>query len=271
MAVRIAMITSDQQRHRWIAARLAEAGNLVFVATESKPVKNPARSDHPHPEIAAYFEKRQERESYWFSDAPENLTGISESVLRLVWGEANGSQVLNQLIEKKPDIVFLFGSSIIREPILSRFEGRIINMHLGLSPYYRGSATNFWPLVDGVPECVGVTIHHATLQVDGGNILLQGRPDIEVKDSSHDIGCKTIILGSTLLQKIALHTGKMPDGVRQRQGGKLCRRDDFNLAALQCMKDQFAQGMIASYLGNKIERDNAYSIIERFPLNEGEL
>ena len=68
-------------------------------------------------------------------------------------------------------------------------------MHLGLSPYYRGSGTNFWPLVDRLPECVGVTIHLAIPSVDAGPILTQVRPDIEPTDRAHEIGSRAIIAG----------------------------------------------------------------------------
>jgi hypothetical protein len=135
-------------------------------------------------------------------------------------------------------------------------------MHLGLSPYYRGSSTNFWPLVDGRPECVGVTVHHATLKVDGGNILLQARPDTVIGDSSHDIGCKTIMAGATLLQKVVASAFCLPGGVVQTGGGKLCRRDDFSLAALRLMLKNFEEGMINGYLRNKVSRDAGYPIVE---------
>ena len=33
----------------------------------------------------------------------------------------------------------------------------MINVHLGLSPYYKGSATNFWPFVNNELQFLGVT------------------------------------------------------------------------------------------------------------------
>ena len=92
-----------------------------------------------------------------------------------------------------PDVVLVFGTGILREPLLSAFDGRIINIHLGLSPYYRGAGTNFWPLVNREPEYVGATIHYLDAGIDTGPILAHARPTIARGDGPHDIGNKTIV------------------------------------------------------------------------------
>jgi folate-dependent phosphoribosylglycinamide formyltransferase PurN len=262
MTIRIALITSDQQRHRWLASQLAKVGDLVAVVSESKPENSPARTDNSNVDIAGYFQEREAREAHWFSSAAGDLAELTQSLLRCPWGQGNNQATYDFLVKKNPDLIFLFGSSIIRDPILSRFQGRVVNMHLGLSPYYRGSSTNFWPLVDGVPECVGVTVHHATLKVDGGNILLQARPDVALGDSSHDLGCKSIIAGASLLQKVVASPACLAGGTVQSGGGKLCRRDDFTLDALCRMRNNFSGGMIDRYLQEKNSRDAQYPIID---------
>lgn len=262
MTIRIALITSDQQRHRWLASQLAKVGDLVAVVSESKPENSPARTDNKNVDIAEYFQEREAREAHWFSGAAEDIADLTQSLLRCPWGQGNNQTTYDFLVKKKPDLIFLFGSSIIRNPILSHFQGRVVNMHLGLSPYYRGSSTNFWPLVDGIPECVGVTVHHATLKVDGGNILSQARPEVALGDSSHDLGCKSIIAGASLLQKVVASPACLAGGIVQTGGGKLCRRDDFTLDALCRMKNNFAEGMIDRYLQDKINRDMHYPIID---------
>ena len=93
----------------------------------------------------------------------------------------------------RPDVVLVFGTGILREPLLSAFAGRIINIHLGLSPYYRGAGTNFWPLVNREPEYVGATIHYLDAGIDTGPILAHARPAIARGDGPHDIGNKTIV------------------------------------------------------------------------------
>jgi methionyl-tRNA formyltransferase len=53
---------------------------------------------------------------------------------------------------------------------------------MGVSPYYRGSSTNFWALYDRRPEFVGATIHLLTAGLDSGPMLLHALPPAEAVD-----------------------------------------------------------------------------------------
>jgi methionyl-tRNA formyltransferase len=157
----------------------------------------------------------------------------------------------------------LLGSSIITEPLLVDFDMRTINIHLGLSPYYRGTATNFWPLVNGEPECVGATIHLATLSVDAGPIIRQRRPPMEPEDGSHDIGCKALIEGTNAMRDaISDYASGTVDLVPQSGGGQLYKSSDFHPGAVEEMRRRFADGLIPEYLSHKAERDAAFPIVE---------
>ena len=259
---RVALITSDHRRHLWLAGMLAGEGMLAGLVGETKPASNPASRDNADPGVAAYFEERERKEAVWFADAPDSADDLGIPVLRVPWGGSNSRNTLDFISGIAPDCILLFGSSIIREPLLDCFSGRVLNMHLGLSPYYRGSATNFWPLVDGLPECVGVTIHHATLKVDAGNILRQARPPMDVRDTSHDVGCKTIISGAELVIELLRCYRRFPIGIVQSTKGKLCRRSDFTPDTLVMMQQNFETGMIQNYISNKAERDARYPIVD---------
>ncbi len=262
---RIVLITSDHRRHLWLAGILAQANMLAAVVSESKPVGNPASRLHADPAVASYFAERDRREAHWFHDAPEHPGALGVPLAQVPWGHSNSPEIHDFVRNLSPDYVLLFGSSIIREPLLDSFASRIVNMHLGLSPYYRGSGTNFWPLVDGLPECVGVTIHHATLRVDGGAILAQARPMVAEDDESHDLGCKTIMAGAQLIVHLFRDNMPLPDGTPQTGEGKLCRRADFTPHSLGQLRDNFKAGMIPRYLMNKEERDAHYPIVTYSP------
>ncbi len=259
---RIALITSNHRRHLWLTRQLCSMGDLVAVIREGKPASQPAAITHPDPVVVGYFQERDERELFWFSDVGVNFSDLKTPVLMIDWGKSNSDEAFQFLIDANPELVFLFGSSIIKDPMLSYFGGYMINMHLGLSPYYRGSATNFWPLADGLPECVGVTLHHATLKVDGGNILLQGRPVPALDDSSHDLGCKSIIVGAELMRKLIKYPALLSSGMLQQDGGKLCRRSDFSTQALMKVLQNFSDGMMEKYIRDKLDRDSQYPIID---------
>jgi methionyl-tRNA formyltransferase len=164
----------------------------------------------------------------------------------------------------RPDVVLVFGTGILRDPLLSTFAGRIINIHLGLSPYYRGAGTNFWPLVNREPEYVGATIHYLDAGIDTGPILAHARPHIESGDGAHDLGNKTIVAAAeALLRAAEAHVAGTARAVPQWAGGRLYQRKDFNAAAVTTMYRNFETGMIDEYLSARASRDAALRLIEQ--------
>ncbi len=70
------------------------------------------------------------------------------------------------------DWVISFGyRHILKSDFISRFDGKIINLHISYLPYNRGCHPNVWSFVEGTPK--GVTIHLMDEGIDTGDILLQ--------------------------------------------------------------------------------------------------
>ncbi len=70
------------------------------------------------------------------------------------------------------DGVVVFGTSWIQGPLCYALEDcHALNLHAGLSPYFRGTACNFWSQYDGYPGCMGYTVHRLTTGLDSGPIL----------------------------------------------------------------------------------------------------
>ena len=83
--------------------------------------------------------------------------------------------------------------------------------------------------------------------------------DRDEADTIHDIGCKTIIRGASLVNNLL--KSEIPFGMPQRKSGKLCRRSDFNESSLRLLHSNFTSGMIPDYLSSKKSRDSNYPII----------
>lgn len=258
----IAILTSRSLRHHFFVNTFAAEHDLVGVVREVKRnlVKKP-KGGQPTT-MEEHLAERDEAESRYFGDHTEPRCA---DLLDVDVGESNAPEVFTFLRDRDPDAVLLFGTSIIRTPILSHFEGRIINMHLGLSPYYRGAATNFWPLVNREPECIGATIHHAILKVDAGAILNQVRPVLAADDRAHDVGCKAIIAGTRGFVRTLATTddGGFPSGRPQSPGeGLLFRRRDFSAESVATIRRNFDTGMIPEYLENRAARNANYRLVE---------
>ena len=77
---------------------------------------------------------------------------------------------LNEFL--KSDFYIVFGSSYIKGKLLDFLvKKKTINIHMGISPYYRGTDCNFWAMYDNNPHLVGSTIHLLTKGLDSGPIL----------------------------------------------------------------------------------------------------
>lgn len=60
---------------------------------------------------------------------------------------------------------------IIRKSAIDYMYGKILNIHISILPWNRGSDPNFWSFVDNTPK--GVTIHFIDEGLDTGDILCQ--------------------------------------------------------------------------------------------------
>ncbi len=136
-----------------------------------------------------------------------------------------------------------------------------MGIHLGLSPYYRGSGTNFFPFVNSELAAVGYTLMHLNSQIDKGPIIHQGRAPIVLGDSIHTIGNRNI--GFMFEDIIAL----LQCGVSLRESreqkvnkGKLYRRKDFSVESLIQANTNLDSGLVSKYL------DNLEFEIEKFPI-----
>ena len=81
------------------------------------------------------------------------------SLLPLANGDLNDLK-LNDLDRfLKSDLYIVFGSSFIKGDLVKfLIKKKAINIHMGISPYYRGTDCNFWALYDNNPHLVGATI-----------------------------------------------------------------------------------------------------------------
>ena len=258
-ALPVAAIVGDHLRHRWLVQQIAGDPRLELRAVVCERQPPPAAADDPL--VADHFRLRDEAERRHFEGAP-GLDAYGVPALTVAAGESNDPSVAEWLRPAAADYLLLFGCSIIREPLLADFDGRTVNMHLGLSPYYKGHATNFWPLVNGEPECVGVTVHLATLSVDAGPILKQARPAMSSEDDSHDIGSRAVAAGAAALRDATVeHARGHLAGVPQRGEGRVYRRRDFIPGAVAELRRRFAEGMIARYLDEREQRDARFPIV----------
>ncbi len=94
----------------------------------------------------------------------------------------------------RPDILCLAGFMRILTPwFISRWEGRMLNIHPSLLPKYRGLHTHARAIAAGDREA-GCTVHEVTAALDDGPILGQARVPILADDTPEALAARVLVM-----------------------------------------------------------------------------
>lgn len=122
---------------------------------------------------------------------------LHDSVPIMECDDINAQEVLDRLAAEKPDLILDHGTSIVKDETLQTAD-LALNLHWGLSPYYRGTNCTEWALINWDPYNIGVTIHKLTKIIDGGSLLAQARATVEPQDTVDSINMQLTCLGTDL-------------------------------------------------------------------------
>jgi methionyl-tRNA formyltransferase len=247
--MRVCLLTSVGLRHAYMAHRIAADFELVLAVREEKGL-GAFYENHPDRDlIADHFHRLAATEETFFADSPWD--DLADATLTVPRGGLNTEAIAARIRSAEPDAVAVFGCGIIKPPVIDLLPaGKTFNLHQGLSPYYRGSGTNFWPFAEGRLEYIGVTLHLIDPGIDTGGIVAHERPAIEPADTLHTLGCKTVIKSADLLGTALrkLEGGGVPAALPQWDDGKLYRRADLDGAAIRKVREREEQGYVAEFV-----------------------
>ena len=109
---------------------------------------------------------------------------------------------LATLVESfKPDLVVLAGFMRILTPhFISRFEGKILNIHPSLLPSFQGLNTHRRAIETGV-KVHGCTVHVVTPELDDGPIIAQAATRVNQADTEDTLASKVLKLEHHIFPK----------------------------------------------------------------------
>jgi len=145
-------------------------------------------------------------------------------------GRLNRSETVDWIRERAPDLIVVCGAALLREPILVLPRLGVLNLHGGLSQFYRGLFTTDWAIHNRQPEYVGATVHFVSEGIDDGGIVYQGRPDLGINDHPNRCYEKVVRLGVDMMSTaiITIAAGE-PDAEQPlATKGRLYRQRDFS-------------------------------------------
>lgn len=199
----LALLTSDDAHHRYLAAQLAARFDLAALVVE------------PAGEQRRRLRKRR-RWRDWFANIyhgwRRRLVGLSAyrrayfalpagtpdwpKTPDLVVDWINRPDVAALLESRRPDLTIIICTSILSRRTLAA-AGTAVNIHGGFLPWYRGNHCFFFALYEGAFDRIGSTIHFVDAGVDTGDLITHVVPDIRAGDNAETLYCRA--------EKAAIH------------------------------------------------------------------
>lgn len=188
--LRVMVLCGRSPRHLYVANALCQAADVLAIVQETgsefswKKLAKTLRPDN-------FFRKswRWLRDRRRYTGNREGEFFFGEGISRLDHPEKvrefphiNHPDVVELARKLQPDMLCVFGTSLIRGDLLREGRLGIANLHGGLSPEYRGADCTFWALYNGEPEKVGCTLHWIDAGIDTGRLIAHVSPKIEADD-----------------------------------------------------------------------------------------
>ena len=118
--------------------------------------------------------------SFFFADKPPRL---ERNDIRAEVPHINHRDAIKIIDTLRPDLIAVFGTSLLKGELLEKGRLGIINLHGGLSPEYRGADCTFWALYNQEPEKIGCTLHYINAGIDTGKMIAHVSPEIKENDN----------------------------------------------------------------------------------------
>jgi hypothetical protein len=177
-------------RHLYVANALCRAGDVVAIVQETgsdfswKKLTRTLRPDNFYRKAWRWLRDRRRytgngEACFFFGDAQPRLD--RPDLVREV-PHINHPQVVALARSLEPDLIAVFGTSLIRGDLLKEGRLGIANLHGGLSPEYRGADCTFWALYNGEPQKVGCTLHWIDAGIDTGGLIAHVSPEVRPDD-----------------------------------------------------------------------------------------
>ncbi len=211
---RLVLITGSEPEHCYVANRLhREVGLAGIIVDEGRRVELRRRLKQLHRKYT--LRQAMERvvlrvlRSYW-RDSVEyrgqlaDVLGeelctdlLSPEIVTRVAG-INTAEGIAAVRAANPDALLIYGTGVVGKRVLSQSIDPPLNMHTGISPFYRGTDCAFWPLHNEDLGMLGATVHECTSDIDGGKIYATGHASLESHDQMFSVFARCVEVGTDL-------------------------------------------------------------------------
>ena len=132
---------------------------------------------------------------------PNNIKTFPKGIILHRVKNASSLQCLSILNSLEPELMIVFGTSILKPEILSTAKKYTLNIHGGIVPKYRNVHSDFWAVSKNDFKNIGTSIIHLDPGIDTGDIAIQDIVEINSEDTMFSIKRKNIELSLKLITK----------------------------------------------------------------------
>jgi folate-dependent phosphoribosylglycinamide formyltransferase PurN len=254
--MKIVLITGSHPRHKFLARKLAETGILSLIISQKRESFVPNIPNDLDNSLGIlylrHFDNRVKSEQQFFGQS------VWPNVTLFKTGKAqkNSPEVLEIIEGAKPNLLISYGCGILSDEILTAVKGEAWNIHGGLSPWYKGGITMFWPSYMLEPQMTGMTIHDLTSNLDAGDVIHQCTADLVRGDGIHDLACRAVVkAGSEIIELVRmLSSGQEIKKKKQQSNGKLWIGRDWRPEHLKMIYEVYGDRIVDHYLDGKFKK-----------------
>lgn len=242
--MRIVIITGDAPEHHHVANTICAAHDVAAILLCDPPPRRTWRTVL-RKSLAQFVDKTArtlflrligdaaQRERSLIRVLGPGAEGFARPDLVERVGRPKAGRLQQRVAELAPDIIAVYGTGIIPDAVLDLAGTVALNMHTGLSPWYRGVQCAFWPIVEGRPDMVGATVHECTAKVDGGVIYSRRAATLVRGDDLHAVFGRAVLVGAQAYAEViaAACTGTLAGEAQDHSIGREYRGTMLGLRA----------------------------------------
>jgi hypothetical protein len=251
--LRVMVLCGRSPRHLYVANTLCRAADVLAIVQEKgsdlswKKLAKTLRPDNFARNAWRWLRDRRRysgnREArFFFGDQPPRLDH-PELVHEVP--HINHPDVVRLARELNPDILAVFGTSLIRGDLLTGGRLGIVNLHGGLSPEYRGADCTFWALYNREPQKVGCTLHWIDTGIDTGRLIAHVSPAFEPDDGELSLFWRSVITSADIYAEFLTRTAAGEQfGQSQPSKGRLYQVKQRGLRHERAVDEYLAAGAL---------------------------
>lgn len=255
--MKVIIMIGSHPRHYYVAEQLIKTGTVVGCLIEHResfvPAPPASLNDQDKQNFIRHFHDRDQSERAMF---PSTITiPDSVSVRNVTIDQLNSLETIKWMTSLDADVLISYGVHKLSNELLAEAPAYAWNIHGGLSPWYRGTTTLFWPFYMLQPNWAGMTVHKLTAKLDAGDILHHSVPELNYGDGIHDVANKAVkqvaedlsyILTNLKLEELSF--------VPQKSAGKLFLSSDWKPEHLRVIYQLFDNNIVDRFLDGDLPR-----------------